>query len=100
MKHIYNNGAWYKGGMRHGLRHGYGCYHVPYDEITLLGIWKWDYFQWGIARHGDQTRFGKGHELYTGLLLNRTSRLYSFYYSLNTRKHKRKSKRRQLHSNI
>ena len=100
MKHVYANGAWYKGGMRHGLRHGYGCYNVPYDDITLLGIWKWDYFQSGIARHGDQIRFGRGHELYKGILLNRTSRIhdkcerYHRCHVWDVYKRKRKSKRR------
>jgi hypothetical protein len=96
MTHVYANGAWYKGRMRFGLRHGYGCYHVPYDDITLLGIWKWDCFQWGIARHGHHSRFGYGHELYSGLLLNRTSplcelRLYPRPCHAYTRK--RKSRR-------
>ncbi len=85
MKHVYVNGSWYQGRMRFGLRHGYGCYHVPYDNITLFGMWKWDRFQFGMASHGEQTRYGSGHELYKGILLNRTSHVY---------RRKRKSRRR------
>ena len=86
MKHVYSNGTWYEGNMRYGLRHGYGIYTVPYDEITLWGLWKWDRFQFGIACHGHQSRFGFGNELYKGTLLNRISHLTC---------KKRKSKKRR-----
>ena len=92
MKHVYVNGSWYKGSMRYGLRHGYGCYNVPYDDITLLGIWKWDRFQFGIASHGHQTRVGFGHELYKGILLNRISHVHELNRIHIVRK--RKSKKR------
>ena len=75
----YCNGTWYKGRMKNGLRHGYGVYKVPYDEITLWGLWKKDRFQFGIACHGHQSRFGFGDELYKGELLNRTSRLAVYH---------------------
>jgi len=90
MKYIYPNGTWYEGSVRNGLRHGYGVYKVPYDDITLCGLWKLDRFHFGMACHGDQIRFGVGHQLYQGELLNRKSEFVFVY-----RRKKRKSKRKQ-----
>ena len=71
----YANGSWYEGRIRKGIRHGYGTYHVPYEEITLTGVWKHDRFRFGMARHGHQIRYGFGDELYQGHLLTRRSEL-------------------------
>lgn len=85
---MYPNGSWYDGRFLYGLRHGYGTLYVPYDDITLCGLWKLDRFHFGMACHGEQTRFGFGDELYKGVLLNRKSNVFLFY----SRK-KRKSKK-------
>ena len=79
MKYIYPNGTWYEGSVRNGLRHGYGVYKVPYDDITLCGLWKLDRFHFGMACHGDQIRYGFGYELYQGELLNRKSEIALVY---------------------
>jgi hypothetical protein len=90
MLHVYPNGSWYEGRVRYGVRHGYGTFYVPYDDIILCGVWKYDRFQFGKACHGHQIRYGYGDALYNGYLLNRTSVIVPVR---KIYKQKRKSKR-------